>query len=380
MGKVLRVLVFIVLALGIAALVLAGINYTKREVLIGRTHALEESVVKIAQTLEAEDPPEVPRPSYPQRDVSPVTSQERPNPDLSAFWESYNHLYEPPAQPIPTLNYGTQEKRLQLRAYYRIDPATGKKAINSLTGKPDTTGEGTMAELLDQAFERAKAQNALLHKTRAELPKLRDELIQTIEELNNLKQTARADKRTIEERTAEIARLEGEKRDLENRIALLEDEKRELNALRLEAQNEVEKLKEEMIALEDTIQSLEQQLEKAKGRGPIVPQVGDIPTDNLEGLLTPGDKGKIVSFSEQWKFVVIEFSDEFMDEMLGPDRSRAMPPIEVMVRRPGMEGPAGDFVTRLRLRQVIREQNLVIADILMEWQQVPMELGDVVYF
>jgi hypothetical protein len=100
----------------------------------------------------------------------------------------------------------------------------------------------------------------------------------------------------------------------------------------------------------------------------------------MEGSLTPGVHGKIVSFNEQWKFAVIEFSDKFMTDLLGPDRMKAMPQIEIMVKRPGFQGVAGEFITRLRLRQAIRQQNLVVADILVDWQQAPLENGDEVFF
>ena len=50
------------------------------------------------------------------------------------------------------------------------------------------------------------------------------------------------------------------------------------------------------------------------------------------------------------------------------------------MKRPGMKSAAGEFVTRIRLRQVIRDQNLIVADILIDWQQVPLEKGDVVFF
>lgn len=376
MGKALRVLVIVILILGIGALVLSGLNFSKREVLIGRTHALEDGFRKLSSTLEAEDPVDVPQPSYPQRDLSAVTAREMENPERSAFWDSYNHKYEPSAQPIPTLDMSSEEKRLQIRAYYRIDPATGKPSIDPTTGRPYTTGAGTMSELLELALARAKAQNELLHKTRAELPKLRDELIATIEELNSVKQMGRADKKTIVERDARIAQLEQEKRELEQKIALLEEEKKELNAQLAEAKSEIEKHLENIQSLEDRVAQLAKEVKDLRGKGTYV-RTEAVSQDEIERRLTPGEKGRIVSFNEEWKFVVIEFDAAFLKELMGEDT--LLPQFEMMVRRPGLQGAAGDFVTRLRLRQVIREQNLVVADILSDWQQVPMEVGDVVY-
>jgi seryl-tRNA synthetase len=186
----------------------------------------------------------------------------------------------------------------------------------------------------------------------------------------------RADKKTIVERDARIAQLEQEKRDLEQKIALLEEEKKELNAQLAEAKSEIEKHLENIKSLDDRVAQLVKEVKDLRGKGTYV-RTEAVSQDEIERRLTPGEKGRIVSFNEQWKFVVIEFSPAFMKELLGEDT--VLPQFEMMVRRPGLQGAAGDFVTRLRLRQLIREQNLVVADILSDWQQVPTELGDVVY-
>ena len=380
MGKVLRVLVIVIMILGLAAVFFAAVNFKKREVLIGRTHALEDMFVKLARTVEAGDPPEVPQPAYPQRDLSPVTSREIENPERSAFWDSYNHKLEPSAQPVPTLDYSSQAMRLQLREFYRTDPATGKPAIDPLTGQPATKGAGTQDELLNQTFERAKNQYALLNQTRAELVKVRDELVATIEETNRLKQEGRADKRTIEERDARIAQLEREKRELEDQKARLEEELRALRAELQEANDTIGRQTDDIELLNTRIADLERKNKELAGKGDIITTTTGPMIDNAEGRFTPGVHGKIVSFNEQWKFAVVEFSDEFMVQLTGPGRDQPMPPLEVMVKRPGFKGAAGEFITRLKLRQVIQKQNLVVADIMTDWQQVPLENGDVVFF
>ncbi len=380
MGKVLRVLVIVIMILGLAAVFFAAVNFKKREVLIGRTHALEDMFVKLARTVEAGDPPEVPQPAYPQRDLSPVTSREIENPERSAFWDSYNHKLEPSAQPVPTLDYSSQAMRLQLREFYRTDPATGKPAIDPLTGQPATKGAGTQDELLNQTFERAKNQYALLNQTRAELVKVRDELVATIEETNRLKQEGRADKRTIEERDARIAQIEREKRDLEDQKARIEEELRALRAELQEANDTIGRQTDDIELLNTRIADLERKNKELAGKGDIITTTTGPMIDNAEGRFTPGVHGKIVSFNEQWKFAVVEFSDDFMTQITGPDRNQPMQPLEVMVKRPGFQGAAGEFITRLRLRQAIRSQNLVVADILADWQQAPLENGDEVFF
>ena len=341
MGKVLRVLVILLALLSIGAVVFAYMNYNKREILIGRAHLLEDMFVKVAATFEAEDIPETPQPSYPQRDISAVTSREIDK-----------------------------------------DPTTGKYVIDDLTGKPTKKGADTMTTLLDQIYERANAQYKVLTATRAELPRLREELINTIEELNNLKQAARTDKRIIEERDARIAELEGQKRELESKVERLNEEIREMQEKETELTQQIAEQAEEIEQLNDQVKTLQQQLAERKGDAKMVLNDSMVPTAAAlaDGVLTPGDKGKIVDVNDDWKFAVVEFSPEFVSELIGPERDRPLPLIEVMVRRPGVEDPDAAFVTRLKLRQIIREKNLVITDILSDWQQKPVNKGDVVFY
>jgi TolA-binding protein len=379
MGKVLRVLVVLLAILGIVATVFAYMNYNKREILIGRAHMLEDMFVKVAATLEAEDVPDTPQPSYPQRDISAVTSREIDNPERSSFWDSYNHKYEPQATPPPMMNLSGESSRLQLRTYYLKDPVTDKYVMDNLTGKPTTKGEGTMSAILDRIYARANAQYKTLTATRAELPRLREELTNVIDELNSLKRMARADKHTIEERDATIAQLESQKRDLENRIERLNEEIKEHEEKEEELQQQITEKDDEITTLSDRVKTLEQQIVELKGNTGITKGMITTRGALAEGVLTPGDKGKIVAANEEWKYAIVEFSDEFMVELIGPERNQALPQAEVMVRRASIKDPDQAFVTRLRLRQAIREKNLVIADILSDWQQKPVEVGDVVF-
>lgn len=383
MGKLLRVLVVVILVLGGLALTLAILLFSRRELLIGRTWMLEEQVIKIAKTLEAQDPADQQQPNLPGRDVSTVTSRELDNPELSTFWDSYQHKLE--QGNLPTLDIGTEEKRLQLRQYYRYETGPDgkpKKVLDPLSGKPYTKGPGTMSELLEEVFTRAAAQNALLNRTRGELKKVREELVETINELNAVKKQGRTDKKTIENLRADIARLEDEKRTLERKIDRLEEEKKELQGELAEAKNEIAKRDEEIESLTKTVQTQDKRIKELIGiiNRPVSGGTTTSVDNNLTAKLSPGDKGKIVAADNLLKFVVIELSDDFMAEMLGPNRDQALPQIEMMVRRPGMQTAAGDFVSRIRLKQVLRDQNLIVADTLIDWEQVPLEKGDVVFF
>lgn len=383
MGKVLRVLVIVLAVMAIGATVLAYINYNKREVLIARTHLLEEYVVKFGATIEEKDAPETVMPAYPERDISDVTSREVENPERASFWSTYNHKYEPPAESIPKLDYrkySREDGDGTLAHYYRLND-DGTPDINPNTGKPYTTGEGTMDFLLGQLLTRARAQVANLANTRAELPKLRDELIKTIEELNRQKQDGRQDKRTIEERDSRIATLQSEKQKLEGDISELNESLRDEQQKSEDLADKCAKQEETVQKLEDRIKQLEFEIAELKGNaGTTV-----VPTSKIaleDGVLTPGDKGEIVAFDDERKFAIIRFTPAFMSELLGPERERALPQAEVMVRRAkAADGDSNNgFVTRLRLRQAIREKDIVIADILSDWQQQPVQKGDIVFY
>ena len=377
MGKVLRILVIILMLLGIGATVLAYLNFNKREVLKGRAHKLEDMVVKIAGTIEAEDAPDVAQPSYPQRDISAVTSRELENPDRSAFWDTYNSKLEPAATQIPTMDLKKDDRDLQLRNYFCKDPATDKYVIDPRTGGPATTGEGTMQQILDEVYDRAKNQYKVLLETRSELPKLREELVDTIDELNKLKQEARTDKKSLEERDARIAALENEKRDLEGRIERLNETVSEKEDQIAELNEDNAKLEEDITQLADKVKDLELEIKNLRGADNTTIPTAVGPAQ--EGTLTPGIKGYIVSADDEWKYAIIKFSDEFMSELLGPNRDHGLPQAEMMVSRPNVTNPEEAFVTRIRLRQAIRgNNNLVIADILSDWQQKSVLKGDIV--
>ena len=113
MGKLLRVLVVVILLLSIVSLVFANLLFGKRELLIQRNSALEEHVIRLSKTLEASDPQDVAAPDV-QKDNSDVTDREIANPDRVSVLENYPIKLE--QQNLPTLDFGSTEKRIQLRA------------------------------------------------------------------------------------------------------------------------------------------------------------------------------------------------------------------------------------------------------------------------
>jgi hypothetical protein len=383
MGKVLRVLIVLILVIGAGALFLEFQISGMREALVGRAHKFEEGIKRVAGTLEAQPPVEMPARSLPERDISPVTAVENPNPDRKTFWSTYPFQLE--QDNLKPLDYNTDAMARQLRQYYLEEFDTVKnKPVRVLDPRDQrkyaTSGKGTLQEALDNLFARAKAQNETLNTTRAQLKKTAEELVDLINEFNRLKQSSRADKKLIEELRAEITRLAGVVAEREGKISKLEATIKDLEIEEARLKDEIVKLKETIISNETTITAQEKEIARLRdpGNGPVKKEK-EI-ARNLENVLTPGDKGKVVAHDDTLKFVVVELSPAFMAELLGEKLDQGLPQIEMMIRRPGLKSDAGDFVTRIRLRQVVRDQGLVVADVLIDWQQHPLETGDVVYF
>jgi len=378
MGNALRGLVFVILALSIAALVFANLLFGKRELLMQRNYALEESIVKLAKTIEMKNAEEQTAPELKQ-DVSAVEDRVLDNPETDSPLEGYALQLESENQ--PTFEIGDNDSRSQLRTFYKVG-TDGKYVLDSLTQKPSTTGEGTMAELLDKVFDRAKAQQANLNKTRGELHKMRDRFTTAVEEINKLKIDGRLVKKDLTERKADIVRLNDEKEVLEGRIAKLNNEKKELTAELAETKNEVEKLNEDKLTLTDDLANAQKTIEEMKKR---LNGTNDRPGQYVDGAvaaaqMTAGDKGKIISANDEMKFCIIEFSPAAIAEMMGPERENPLPQLEMSIRRAGRQSASGEFVTRIKLRQAVRGKNIVVADILNDWQQTAVEKGDVVFF
>jgi len=377
MGKLLRVLVIIILVLSVVSLIFANLLFGKRELLMARNRVLEEEVIKLAKTIEATDAADAAAPDV-QKDSSEVSDRELANPEKVSVLEGYPVKLE--QQNLPTLDFGSTDKRIQLRSYYALT-ADGKYDPDPVDQKPRTKGPGTMQELLDQVFERAKAQQAVLNKTRAELTKMREHVTTSVEEINKLKTDGRATKKDLKGAREQIATLQGEKEALEGRVTKLTAEKKELAAEAADAKNEAERLNEEKLTLTEDLAKVRDALEEMKKR---FAGGGNRPAQENAGVavtaLTAGDKGKVVEANDELKFAILEFSDDAMVEMLGADRQNQLPQLEMNVRRTGRQSAAGEFVTRIKLRQAVRGKNLVVADILSDWQQVPVEKGDVVFF
>jgi archaellum component FlaC len=376
MDKALRVLAILILLLAIAAMVFAQMAFDKRQVLLGRNTLLEKYVINVAKTIEAADAPEVAAPDL-QKDVAAVEDRELANPERDSILANYPAKLE--TQQNAALDYTTDQKRLQLRTYYILD-AEGKKVPTTIDGPYKKDGPGSMAAVLEEFQTRALAQKAALEKTRSELTKMRELLTVQINEMNKMKADWRVTKRELTESRAECEKLKEEKAALEAQVAKLQAEKKELQAELENEKAEVERLNGEVASLRDVIAQQDKTIKELKayiaGQG-----IGPGKQNQVAvAELTAGVKGKVVDTNDEYKFVIIEFTDAAMVEMLGEERKNKLPQMELNIRREGRQSASGEFVTKIKLNKAVAGKNLVVAEILTDWQQVPVEKNDVVFY
>ena len=385
MNKLLHAIVYLILIVAVAALVFEKSLFDKRSLLGDRNRAMEDYIVRLARTIEKADAPRPMTVPEAKKDISPIEARQLDTPEMENVLEEYPAQLE--AQNLETFNWDTSAVRLQLRQLYRLGPDGQPMPDAANYNKPMTKGKGTMAELMDQLFERAKAQQATLNSTRAALAEIRGKLESAISEYNKLKPDARLLKMTEEELKQKITQLGQEKETLEEQVTKLksrvEEQTGEITSLKDEvstAKDETEAAKEENAALEKKIKQLQklmQQMAQQQNQASGAASGGQGGTAVTS--LPAGEKGKISAVDNKLMFCVIEFTDAAMKEMLGPERQGALPALKLGVRRKGFKGPAGEFVGKVALRQSVSGKNFVIADILGDWSQAPVEKGDVIF-
>ena len=376
MNKFLHVLVYVFLVLAAAGLFFELELNKKRTELTDRNRMQEEYFIKVAKTIEKVEPAKDAAFEI-KKDASPVEARLVDSPDMENLLEEYPAELE--QANLETYDWDNQTDKAQLRTVYVLD-FEGKPVMDG--NEFLKRGKGTEDELLSKLFESAKTQQSRLNSTRAALTDLRGKLEDIVAELNKLKPEARQDKVTIVERDEKIAKLEGEKAELENQITKLKAQIDELNteitSLKDEiaaAKDETEAAKEEVAKAKKTIDQLKDMLRTAIQNGGDKSASGGVAVTSLPA----GDKGKIVEADNENMFAIVEFTAETMKEIKGEDGSRALPALELGVRRPGFKGEAGEFVGRIRLRQEVKGKPYVICDILGAWEQDKVAPNDVIF-
>ena len=376
MNKALHVFVYFFLVLTGAALWFEFQLYQKRELLTERNHIQEEFLIKIAGTVEKEEPNKEAVAEI-KKDVSPVEAKIVDAPETENVLEDYKFYLE--QQQLPTYNWNTVKDREELRMVYVYD-SEGKIEMDG--NRPRTWGPGTEHDKLEAFLKACSDQLAKLNTTRAELAILHGKLNDVVEELNALKPVARQDKVTIVEKNEKIAKLESEKADLENQIVKIKAQIDELNA-------EITSLKDEVVTAHDETEAAKEDLEKSqklvenlkKLLAEAMKQLNSGTRTEIGGITSvpAGDKGKIIEADNDNMFAIVEFTPEAMKQLKGDDLSRPLPVIEFGVKRAGFQGEAGEFVGRIRLRQEIAGKNYIICDILTNWEQDKLQANDVIF-
>ena len=376
MNKALHVLVYFFLIIAGVGLWLEIELNAMRTLLTDRNRLQENYLVQIAATIEKVEPNKDVQAEI-RKDVSSVEAKLVDNPEMENVLENYNYYLE--QANLETFSWNNDKTRNQLRMVYVLD-AEGKPVMDG--DRPKMTGHGTEDELLATLFEASKSMQTKLNTTRNELVELRKKLELQVNELNRLKPEARQDKVTIVERDAKIAKLEAEKADLENQIVKIKAQIDELNAeitsLKDEvatAQDETETAKEEIAKKEKMIESLKKLLAEALAQQ----QTGGPSRGTAVTTIAVGDKGRIVAVDNEHMYAIVEFTPEAMKQLKGDDLSHPLPNMEFGVKRTGFNGPAGEFTGRIRLRQEVKSKNYVICDVLGQWEQTKLEVGDIVF-
>jgi myosin heavy subunit len=375
MGKFLRILVVIIFLLTIVALTLAILLFTKREILKGRTRELEQGLIKISRTIESEPPavPEDPE-AYPARDTSDCTDETLDNPQMSVFWDSYKQKLESLDQDVLDI----KDRSRELMSFYKIDPVTGKAARKELTGEKITTGPGTTQGVIDDILARAEAQYDLLTETRQQLQDIRIELVDTVNELNGRKKDLREKLHKIIELNNKIVEINRTVSKLRNQVDEQREQIQSLEGDITNLQQEKRKLEEDKESLEIAKKELKNTVAKLRDlvnktpKENVVTSTKTILTSSVK--IDPGAKGKVASVDQNHQFIVMAIDDKFISELLDVTTDGLLPLVDLIVKRDNK------FVSKVRIKQLNKKDKLVICDILVDWQQGPIEVGDVIFY
>ncbi len=377
MNKAVHALVYVILVVAGVALYFEMKLFEKKELLTDSNEQLRKCIVDLSSYIEAENAPQG-AVLEAKQDVSPREAREVDDPEMVNLLEKYNSQYE--ATNIKCLDWGSPQSA-QLRRLYALDAEGNKQPDQANPGKFIMEGKDTAAELIKLIIGRAKYQKDMLKETRKELSVVRTKLQELVTDYNELPKEIRLNKIEIEKKGKEIETLTAEKAkvedDLEKSKKEVEDLKTDIEDLKEKvkaAQDETDEWKEKHDKLEEKVKTL---MDRIRNQSAVSRAVVSSVTGG--GQLTNGDKGKIASAQNEKLFVIVQFEDAALDELIGSERNGALPPHEMLVVRPAKgEGGKEKIVGKIRLRQWTPKTNFVTAEILKDWQQEPIEKNDVV--
>ena len=373
MNKVLHVLVYVFLVLAGAGLFFELQLNSSRDLLTDRNRLQEDYLVKIAKTIEKEDPAKDSSIEV-KKDVSAVEDKPVDAPEMSNVLEDYDGALEQTRNGDDvTFAWGENERR-QLRSVYVLD-AEGKPVMDG--SEPLMRGPGTEQELLDKLFEAAKAQQSRLNTTRAALADLRAKLAEQVKEINEMKPAARQDKMTITQQKQKIADGEKQLEKVQDDLRQVRGQIDELNGEIASKNDEIQKKDEEIADQSEKLAKNKELIDNLRKMLQAAIQTQGSQSAASAGTavssLPVGDKGKIIDVDNETMFAVVQFTDEAMKELKGNDLSKPLPVLELGVKR------NGKFIGRVKLRQEVKGKTYVVCDILGAWEQDKMAEDDVVF-
>jgi len=379
MNKALHVFIYLFLILTGVALWFEFQLNEKRTEMKDRNRMQEDFIMDVSHMTETGDDDDKDAKKELLVDVSPVEAKIIDTPDQEDVLDEKGYAYYLEKLDHKYFTWGEAE-RSKLRQIYVLDEL-GKPVLDGTDKRTRDSPEDVLLKQLKKALE---VQKDRLAATREAITILREQLEKVVAEVNKLKPEARQDKVTIVERDEKIAKLESEKAELENQIIKIKAQIDELNA-------EITSLKDEVVTAHDETEAAKEELEKEKKlTAQLKKLVQELQRDLNNGTRTEagtitsvpaGDKGKIIEADNENMFAIVEFTPAAMKELKGDDMTRPLPPIEFGIKRSGYNGPAGEFVGRIRLRQEVPGKNYIICDILSNWSQddTKLQADDVIF-
>lgn len=301
--------------------------------------------------------------------------------DILGKVTGYNATYE--VVEHTHLKWGTPEREA-LRDAFIIDATTGKPKVEGANLKTD---DSVAQKKLEELVERMDAQNKQFEKTRAVFPTLRAELARVTELYNGVTPHLRAYIYTNETQVVEIGKLKEEKAGLEaDKVKLqndIKDQRQTIESLKGDldqAQEETANVRDELEKEVKMVEALKKQVQTLlQERNTATTPGQKTELGQAISSLPFGDKGEIIRADNDFMYAIVRFDETAMQELKGKDLSQPLPMLELAVKRKGFNGPAGELVGRIRLRQEVIGKPLVMCDILSNWSQDPLQPGDIVF-
>ncbi len=367
MLKVLKVTVVLQFVAALVALVLGIMLFNRRQVLLGRTAALERGLTMVAATLETAFPTADDQPPI-ERDVDSVSAERLAKPLKGDFWHTYDHTLELSGTRILDL----KDQRRALLSFFKIDPVTDKPMRDTVTGQHIASGPGTTRGVIDDVVISAEEQLNRLNTTRQQLLSLREEYQETTGELNERKQQLRealcgnvdrqrriellqvtivAHKDTMNEKDSEISDLRGRLVDAEHALGLLREDS--------------ERQKDNIVFWKNRYHELLGRDEKR------------LPREWT--AMNRGTKGRILSVDHVHDFVIMQLEQQFLkDYSKAVAQDPTISPPSLMVTR--KSGGEDTFIAKVELGAVDMAQGLGVGSVLASWKQEALRVNDAIIY